>query len=107
MKAQSGRIGGLKGGQARAKKLTSEEGTAIARKVARTRWKKQFNNMIACAKLQLNYDRHPHLKISREALDWFAPRSKAGIRYGGIVKEVGTSLFPITLRESHPAPQKE
>ena len=35
-----GRKGGLKGGAARAKKLTSEERSAIAKKGAASRWKK-------------------------------------------------------------------
>lgn len=34
------RIGGLKGGKARAKKLTPEQRTAIARIAAEARWKK-------------------------------------------------------------------
>jgi len=38
-KAQiSGRKGGLKGGQARASKLTPEQRSEIARKAARARW---------------------------------------------------------------------
>jgi hypothetical protein len=38
-KAQaSGRRGGLKGGQARASKLTPEQRSEIARKAARARW---------------------------------------------------------------------
>jgi hypothetical protein len=36
-----GRLGGLKGGRARAEKLTKEELTAIARTAAKARWKKQ------------------------------------------------------------------
>lgn len=35
-----GRLGGLKGGKARAAKLTSEERSDIARKAAQSRWKK-------------------------------------------------------------------
>ena len=35
-----GRFGGLKGGKARAKKLSPEQRTAIARKAAQARWKK-------------------------------------------------------------------
>ncbi|MEW6531008.1 MAG: hypothetical protein AB1473_09245 [Thermodesulfobacteriota bacterium] len=35
-----GRLGGLKGGRARAKKLTPEERAEIARLAARARWKK-------------------------------------------------------------------
>ena len=35
-----GRLGGLKGGKARASKLTSEERREIARKAARVRWKR-------------------------------------------------------------------
>jgi len=35
-----GRLGGLKGGAARAKKLTAEERSEIAKKAAETRWKK-------------------------------------------------------------------
>jgi hypothetical protein len=35
-----GRLGGLKGGRARAKKLTKEQRSEIARKAAKTRWKK-------------------------------------------------------------------
>lgn len=34
-----GRLGGLKGGHARAKKLTAEQRKAIARKAALSRWK--------------------------------------------------------------------
>lgn len=34
-----GRKGGLKGGAARAKKLTAEERSEIAKKAAKTRWK--------------------------------------------------------------------
>ena len=33
-----GRLGGLKGGAARAKKLTAEEGSEIAKKAASARW---------------------------------------------------------------------
>jgi hypothetical protein len=33
-----GRLGGVKGGAARAKKLTAEERSEIARKAAKTRW---------------------------------------------------------------------
>jgi len=36
-----GRLGGLKGGKARAKKLTPEQRKEIARKAARARWKKE------------------------------------------------------------------
>ena len=36
-----GRLGGLKGGPARAKKLTPEQRKEIARKAARARWKKE------------------------------------------------------------------
>ena len=35
-----GRLGGLKGGKARAAKLTAEERSAIARKAAASRWAK-------------------------------------------------------------------
>jgi hypothetical protein len=35
-----GRLGGLKGGKARAKKLSGEQRKAIAVKAAKTRWKK-------------------------------------------------------------------
>ena len=34
-----GRLGGLKGGKARAEKLTSEEKSAIAKRAAASRWK--------------------------------------------------------------------
>lgn len=36
-----GRLGGLKGGKARAKKLSAEKRAAIARKAAAARWKKK------------------------------------------------------------------
>ena len=36
-----GRLGGLKGGKARAESLTASKRTEIARKAARTRWKKK------------------------------------------------------------------
>lgn len=35
-----GRLGGLKGGKARAEKLTSEQRSDIAKKAAKARWKK-------------------------------------------------------------------
>jgi hypothetical protein len=38
--SQIGRKGGLKGGKARAKKLTSAKRKKIARKAAKARWKK-------------------------------------------------------------------
>jgi hypothetical protein len=36
-----GRLGGLKGGKARAKKLTSEQRAESARKAAKARWSKK------------------------------------------------------------------
>lgn len=39
-KAQSGRLGGLKGGSERARKLTAEQRSAIARRAAKIRWEK-------------------------------------------------------------------
>jgi len=36
-----GRLGGLKGGKARAVKLSAEKRTEIAKKAARTRWSKE------------------------------------------------------------------
>jgi hypothetical protein len=36
-----GKLGGLKGGKARAKKLTPEQRAEIARKAAQARWKKK------------------------------------------------------------------
>ena len=39
-KAKSGQLGGLKGGDARAKKLTAEERSKIAKKAAQSRWSK-------------------------------------------------------------------
>lgn len=39
-KARAGRLGGLKGGKARADKLTPEERSAIAKKAAEKRWSK-------------------------------------------------------------------
>lgn len=38
--ARAGRIGGVKGGKARAASLTAEERSAAARKAARARWSK-------------------------------------------------------------------
>jgi len=38
--AQLGRIGGLKGGRARADKLTAKQRSTIARKAAAARWRK-------------------------------------------------------------------
>lgn len=38
-----GRLGGLKGGKARAKSLTKEERSAIAKKAAKARWKDKEN----------------------------------------------------------------
>jgi hypothetical protein len=40
VKAQSGQKGGLKGGKARAAKLTPEQRSEIARKAAEARWAK-------------------------------------------------------------------
>ena len=40
VKAQSGRKGGLKGGKARADALTPEQRSAIAKKAAGVRWRK-------------------------------------------------------------------
>ena len=36
-----GRLGGLKGGKARAEKLTKEQRSEIARKAAKARWEKK------------------------------------------------------------------
>ena len=41
---ESGRLGGLKGGKARADKLTPEERSEIARNSANSRWKKIHQN---------------------------------------------------------------
>ncbi|HLA94085.1 MAG TPA: hypothetical protein VK612_00080 [Pyrinomonadaceae bacterium] len=40
VKAKAGQLGGLKGGKARAAKLSPEERSAIARKAASKRWSK-------------------------------------------------------------------
>ena len=37
-----GRLGGLKGGKARAKKLSSKKKSAIAKKAVKARWSKEF-----------------------------------------------------------------
>ncbi|MGB7208285.1 MAG: hypothetical protein WBD27_06480 [Pyrinomonadaceae bacterium] len=42
VKAKAGRLGGLKGGKARAEKLTPQERSAIAKKAATSRWKKNL-----------------------------------------------------------------
>lgn len=39
-----GRLGGKKGGKARAAKLTKEQRSAIARKAARARWREESNS---------------------------------------------------------------
>ena len=39
-----GRLGGKKGGKARAKKLTKKQRSEIARKAAQARWQKQTSN---------------------------------------------------------------
>ena len=39
-----GRLGGLKGGKARAEKLTAEERSAIATKAAKTRWQRSVED---------------------------------------------------------------
>jgi hypothetical protein len=41
-----GRLSGLKGGRARAAKLTPEERSAIARKAAAARWTKQAKSQL-------------------------------------------------------------
>ncbi len=38
-----GRLGGLKGGRARAAKLTAEQRSAIAKKAAESRWARKLN----------------------------------------------------------------
>lgn len=43
VKAKSGRLGGLKGGKARAAKMTGEERSAIAKKAAKSRWGENKN----------------------------------------------------------------
>ncbi len=40
VKARAGRLGGLKGGKARAAKLTPKERSEIAKKAAQARWQK-------------------------------------------------------------------
>lgn len=40
VKQKAGRLGGLKGGKARAKSLTSKRRSEIAKKAAQARWKK-------------------------------------------------------------------
>ena len=40
VKQQAGRLGGLKGGKARAESLTPEQRSAIAKKAAQKRWSK-------------------------------------------------------------------
>lgn len=40
-KADAGRLGGLKGGKARASKLSARQRSEIAKKAARTRWARQ------------------------------------------------------------------
>ncbi len=47
-----GRLGGLKGGKARALKLTGEERSAIAKKAALSRWKKKQNEGLDFSKKQ-------------------------------------------------------
>lgn len=41
---ESGRKGGVKGGPSRAKKLTAEQRSEIAKKAAKTRWEKYSGN---------------------------------------------------------------
>jgi len=43
----AGRLGGLKGGKARAEKLTPQERAAIAKKAAEARWSKEPSNKTA------------------------------------------------------------
>jgi hypothetical protein len=43
---QLGRLGGLKGGPARARKLTQQQRSDIARKAARTRWAKSQKRLL-------------------------------------------------------------
>ena len=42
---ESGRLGGLKGGKERAKKLTPEERSEIAKKAADTRWNRRDSSV--------------------------------------------------------------
>ena len=48
--AARGRLGGLKGGKARAEKLEPAERRAIARKAARSRWSKRLERLAEAAK---------------------------------------------------------
>lgn len=48
--AQIGRVGGLKGGKARAKKLSARKKKAIAKKAAKARWKGHRKGKKATAK---------------------------------------------------------
>ena len=43
---ESGRLGGLKGGNARAEKLTPEKRSEIAKKAAQIRWNKDESNIL-------------------------------------------------------------
>ena len=43
---ESGRLGGLKGGKARAEKLTPEKRSEIAKKAAQIRWNKDESNIL-------------------------------------------------------------
>jgi hypothetical protein len=40
-----GRLGGLKGGKARAKSLSAKKRREIAKKAAKTRWNRKLNNL--------------------------------------------------------------
>ena len=44
VKQQAGRLGGLKGGKARAEKLTPEQRSEIAREAAKKRWDQKREN---------------------------------------------------------------
>ncbi len=44
----AGRLGGLKGGHARAERLSPEERTAIAKKAAEVRWSKKSKELVKC-----------------------------------------------------------
>ena len=49
IKAKSGRLGGLKGGKARAKSLSAKERSAIARKGAQARWEARWAKRLKAA----------------------------------------------------------
>jgi hypothetical protein len=66
-----GRLGGLKGGKARAAKLSSEKRTEIARRAARARWKTSEEDALRCA-----LGEYAYIPTAKEAIRYLSDETK-------------------------------